>query len=119
MGEKGFTLIELLIVVAILGTLAAVIIPNVSTFMASSTLSAANTEAENVKTAVTAYCADHGTWDGVNDPVTGYPAYVVGELKAIYTIDVNTGFITDANPTGWRGIVWETGTDGQEKWVRQ
>ncbi len=49
-GEKGFILIELFFVVAILGIIAAVIIPNkIGTFMTMGTVSAAN-KAENVKT---------------------------------------------------------------------
>lgn len=53
-GEKGFTLIELLIVVAILGVLAAVIIPNISRFFGAGKQEAAETELNNVQLAVDA-----------------------------------------------------------------
>jgi prepilin-type N-terminal cleavage/methylation domain-containing protein len=63
--EKGFTLIELLIVVAILGILAAVIVPNLIGFIGTGKVAAANTEVANVESAALAYYGDH---DGVFPP---------------------------------------------------
>jgi len=61
-GEKGFTLMELLIVIAILGVLAAVLVPRMGSFLSSGQVAAANTEVANVETAALAYYADVEGW---------------------------------------------------------
>ena len=58
-GERGFTLIELLIVVAILGVLAAVVIPNVGRFIGRGEDEAADTEFSNIQTAVVSMMVDN------------------------------------------------------------
>jgi type IV pilus assembly protein PilA len=57
--SKGFTLIELLIVVAIIGILAAIAIPQFSAYRAKAYNSAANSDLKNLKTGMEAYMADN------------------------------------------------------------
>ncbi len=68
-GEKGFTLIELLIVVAILGVLAAVVIPNVGKFIGRGKTEAAATEMANIQSAVVSMMVDNGI-ETLPNPVT-------------------------------------------------
>ena len=57
--NKGFTLIELLIVVAIIGILAAIAIPQFSSYRQKAYNSAAVSDLKNVKTSLESYYADN------------------------------------------------------------
>jgi prepilin-type N-terminal cleavage/methylation domain-containing protein len=119
-GEKGFTLIELLIVVAILGIIAAVVIPNISGFMITGELSAANSEAEQVKTAALGYFGEYGVWPDDSDQLS--PDYISGDMKATYTID-DYGWLVGASNSTWSALIefgeFETGATGHHgKWKR-
>jgi len=57
--QKGFTLVELMIVVAIIGILAAIAIPQFAAYRQKAYNSSAQSDLKNAKTAAEAYYADY------------------------------------------------------------
>jgi len=103
-GERGFTLIELLIVVAILGVLAAVVIPNVQRFIGAGGEEARKTEFSTLQAAVHSMMVDNEIASIPNAIVwTGAATEAVNSMAAFPDKDsINTdpggdGFLDKVN----------------------
>ena len=74
--EKGFTLIELMIVIAIIGILSAIAIPNFLSYQKKGYDASAKAEASNFYSTALAYMGDKGNAAAVTlkstDPPTGF-----------------------------------------------
>ena len=121
-GEKGFTLIELLIVVAILGILAAVIVPNLATFLGTGQVAAANTEVSNVESAALAFYADNdGTWPANTntDLYNANPDLSYLSEQAIFDYGFDDfGRVDVADTTAWPNDSNVTWSEADHEWQK-
>ena len=103
--EKGFTLIELMIVIAIIGILAAIAIPQFSAYRTRSYNSAANADLRNAATAQEAYYVDFQSYATTVTALIGstYGLFTSNNVTLSGSGDANaytmSGFHTTGNKT--------------------
>jgi type IV pilus assembly protein PilA len=90
--QKGFTLIELMIVVAIIGILAAVAIPQYKDYTAKAKASAVISSVDPMKTAIALCAQELNTKTGCDDLKNGIPGF--NPTKEVKSATAKDGEIT-------------------------
>lgn len=90
--ERGFTLIELMIVVAIIGILAAIAIPQFASYRVKAYNSAAAADLKTALTTFETFFNDNGVYPNKVDPATGSITLTDGSNTATLTTSDNVYF---------------------------
>ena len=106
---KGFTLIELMIVVAIIGIMAAIAIPNFISYMCKSKQSEAKTNLGAISTSQEAYAAETNSYSSSFSTI-GF--VTKGSPRYTYVIDTanTTAFRAVASSSAVNGTAWDQWT---------
>lgn len=109
--QQKFTLIELIVVIVILGILAAIVVPNISSWQKEAEYTAIQSNVRNLQTSVDMYALDsHGSLPGIQKPELGIPQPLdYSKLKPEHLRDIpktkKINYWVDSNGKVWASTI--------------
>ncbi|CAO1663712.1 pilin [Vreelandella indica] len=106
--QGGFTLIELMIVVAIIGVLASIAVPQYQNYVGRAQATEAFTATAGLRTDIGLYFSENGNFVGYMQPAGGQPSYIAqtaSEIGGEYIDDVTL----DGGASGGFTVAFDNG----------
>lgn len=103
--KKGFTMIELIVVIAIIGVIAAILVPTMLGYAVSSRVTSANSTASDLRKAINLFLTEANTQQyGMFASRSNTTEMMVSVVNGVWTLTVSdpTAFVTNG-PAQWSG----------------